>query len=206
MRNLNKELEELLTLIVTSPKLHLYWLETLSYLENRGAHKIIQYQPRGHIDLFLLQHAAEETRHAFFFKRQIYRLSKNPPPLRFLGKKFGRRYLDLLDLYISRMLRKDAGFSQQQLKRGSYYLTSYAIEIRANHIFETYEKVLKNSEISFSLQGILKEEAHHLQEMEEAIDKDKTLRPFKYSSCLLEEKLYQRLLVYLREDLEQIEK
>ena len=70
-------IEEYLQVIVSSPKLHMRWLETLSHLENRGAHKIMGFQPKRQVKLFLLQHAAEEARHAFFFKRQIAKLYKN---------------------------------------------------------------------------------------------------------------------------------
>ena len=201
-----ENIDTLLTKIVSHPHLHLYWLETLSYLENRGAHKIIHYQPKGHVDLFLLQHAAEETRHAFFFKKQLCRLNQGRPlRLQFLGKTFAKRYLDLLDLSISRLLRKEAGLCYQDLKRGSYYLTSYIIEVRANDLFERYEKTLRAKGCNFSLRGILKEEAVHLKEMESLVDSDKLLSKYKGASLTLENKLYLRLLTALTHDVQKAE-
>ena len=122
--------------------------------------------------------------------------------LKFLGKTFARRYLDLLDLSISRLLRKEAGLCQQELKRGSYYLTSYIIEVRANDLFKRYENVLRMKGFDFSLQGILKEEAFHLKEMEALVDADKLLSRYKAFSLEIEHMLYCRLLAALKQDVQ----
>lgn len=196
-----KKIQEILEVIVNNPELHKKWLETLSHLENRGAHKIMGFQPPKHAKLFLLQHAAEEARHAFFFKRQIKKLYKEQNEnSNFLGGSFLHRYLDLLDLSIARLLKK-SGLSPEKVKESCYYLTSYTIEVRAKDLYHAYEKVLKESKSAMTLHALLREEEHHLKEMEESINSDLTLRQFREDCLGIEARLYKRFLASFEKEL-----
>jgi hypothetical protein len=201
-----KNIKEILETIVASPELHKKWLETLSHLENRGAHKIMGFQPQKHAKLFLLQHAAEEARHAFFFKRQIKKLYKEANKnSKFIGGSFLHRYLDLLDMSIARLLKKK-GLSETKIRESCYYLTSYTIEVRAKDLYHAYEKVLKEAKSAMTLHVLLKEEEHHLKEMEEAINSNLALRPFKDDCLAIEKRLYQRFLLSFEKELSLWEK
>ena len=72
------DLRPFLETVVEDSQLHPRWLETLSLLENMGARKIHKSMARFPAHLqnaeTVLQHAAEEARHAYFFKKQIGRL------------------------------------------------------------------------------------------------------------------------------------
>lgn len=69
------DLRPFLETVVEDAGLHARWLATLSLLEHTGARKIHRSMPGlpGHLRLAesVLQHAAEEARHAFFFRKQI---------------------------------------------------------------------------------------------------------------------------------------
>ena len=204
MNQLQKEatIEKMLELIVKQPKLHARWLETMSYLENRGAHKIVHYQPCSHVDLALLQHTAEEARHAFFFKNQISKIVDTKiEPSCFLGKRFARRYLDLLELVLVRVLRRGLHLKGRKLQEACYLLTSYAIEIRANELYRIYENLLRKYDLPFSLKSILQEEKSHLAQIESAIANVSDLLSYKSLSLVQERILYKRFLSSLYEDL-----
>ena len=100
--------EDLLDIIIKDPSLHSRWLLTLSYLENCGARKISEFQSifKGQVPLAILQHAWEESRHAFFMKKQISKLELNPDQERkFLGGTKAKNLLYLLDIKILKLLK-----------------------------------------------------------------------------------------------------
>src|SRR5580704_9739678 len=61
--------DEILTRIVGDRAAHARFLNTLSMMEHMGSYKIMATQKGPMIDQATLKHSAEETRHAFFFKR-----------------------------------------------------------------------------------------------------------------------------------------
>ncbi len=154
-------LKQVLASLVQDPALQVGFLEALSELENCGAKKIMGYATRSNTDLSLLQHAAEETRHAYFFKKQASRVGVIPKFSWLNGKS--RRYLDRLELFIARCLQD---FPSATQKEGCYVLTTYYIEQRATWLYTHYEAILRAQKSDFSLQSILKEEIGHLAEME----------------------------------------
>lgn len=160
------ELKEILTHVVQDSRLQAGFLAALSELENCGAKKIMRYQTRSNTDLSLLQHAAEEARHAYFFRKQACKFGA-PMSYPWLdGRR--RRYLDRLELFIARCLSSESSVATRE---GCYVLTTYYIEKRATWLYTCYEEVLAAYGAPFSLQGILREEVGHLDEMEQMKEK-----------------------------------
>ena len=178
MDELSTAWERKLQTIVSDPELHCRWLETLSQLELAGARKIVKYQPPVHCPLDVLQHSAEEHRHAFFFKNQIRKIPGDTSlKRRYLGGDRSRRLLHRLDIEICRIL-KAAGYQGRKLKDAAYLLTTLCIELRADWLYPLYEKVLKASGSAVSLRSIIREEEAHLAFVEKKADQEKLSRFF----------------------------
>lgn len=188
-------LRNLLENLVDDQGLHERWLATLSYLENQGAKKIFGHQPSEDLPLDLLQHAAEEARHAWFFKKLLTKIGGDGSrkyPL--LGGNAGRRYLHRLDMGICRWLSVDLGLEGRDLKRGSYLLTTYAIEVRAASLYPLYAEVLKERQIKISLASVIVEEDRHLAQITAEIEAWQAIAPLKTKAQQLEAALYARFL------------
>ena len=162
----SSDIKSLLDKIVCDPKLHASWLESLSYLENCGAHKLMHYQDPESVDLLLLQHTAEETRHAFFFKAKAQRVDSLSSKRGKLLNRRTKRYLDLLELRIAREYRP----KNPEIKRICYLLTSLVIEERATQLYTLYNEVLKKNNAIFNLDSILREEESHLRLMQNEVN------------------------------------
>lgn len=170
----------LLNTIIQDTELHRRWLATLSYLELCGARKIASFLPKNlhsgvhstHYELELLQHASEEFRHAYYFHKQIAKLESSHAPVKFC-KRYSSRYLHLLDLRIARLLRSK---DYNEINKGCYVLTTYAIEKRAMELYGVYESLLKSHSSPVSVRSILAEENGHLRQIEEVIAQDVVLQ------------------------------
>lgn len=167
-----KEIRELINLIVKNPSLHGLWINTLSYLENCGARMIAACEHPTLVKEEMLKHAAEEFRHAFYLKKQLSRIGKSYEDYRqahLLGAWSGYHYLNKLDIQTSRYLQS-LGLTRSQIKQFAYLLVTYAIELRAGELYPIYQSALKNSQSKVQIQSILLEEKEHLREMEEELD------------------------------------
>ncbi|MEQ8349962.1 MAG: hypothetical protein RH862_00660 [Leptospiraceae bacterium] len=171
------DLRPFLESVVEDDWLHVRWLETLSLLENMGARKIHKSMSRFPEKLqrseIVLQHAAEEARHAYFFKKQIHRLL--PEEMKGDGIKSntisplcqwsGIKYFQSLDgLCKRRALELMPGSSQYQTLF-SYLAVTYVIEERAVEVYGVYEKLLRQKDLPVHLSGLLKEEEGHMREI-----------------------------------------
>lgn len=182
--------KELLDFITEDPSLHWRWLATLSFLENQGARKIFGFQPVEDLPLGLLQHAAEEARHAWYFKKLLTRIGgdgEKQYPL--LGGNAGRRYLHRLDMGVCRWLRDEAGLEGRDLKKGAYLLTTYAIEVRAAGFYPLYAEILKQKNIKLSLASVIQEEDRHLAGITAEIAAWPQIAAFQDRAIVLENQL-----------------
>lgn len=161
--------EHLLDVFINDEGLHCRWLNTLSLMENVGACKITASHHPLYVDEKKLRHAAEETRHAWYLKRQIRKLDENACPTYapeyLLLPKQSYHYLHKLDWKISRSLKTQMGISGVELKNLAYLLVTYAIEVEADAVYGAYQRKLQQSQSPVSVRGILAEEEVHLQEM-----------------------------------------
>ncbi len=162
-------MKELLTKIVAEPSLHAQWLNSLSFLENTGARKISASENTHTVNLMILKHAAEEARHAYYLKKQIEKLGVNLcpdySPEYLLAPGYSYSYLNLLDVHVSRYLKKTLNLAGSELRFASYLLVTYAIELRADVLYPVYQEVLTEFASKVTVKSIILEEEGHLQEM-----------------------------------------
>lgn len=188
-------IREIISKIVASDRLHAKWLNTLSYLENCGARKIAACEHPTLVKEEMLKHAAEEFRHAHHLKRQIEKVSMEKMDTYsmdfILGGTNALRYLTALELDISRYLKKEG---QKALKETAYLLITYAIELRAEELYRTYDEILKKSRSRVSVKSIMLEEQEHLNEMKAALTQWPLGSTHAKQACTFEARLFQKWL------------
>lgn len=147
--------------LCAAPALHARFLNTLALMEHIGSRKIMVSQSRAAPDAETLKHLAEETRHAFFFKRAAESVSGGPLSWRggdMIAGAAGAMYMGRLDAYIAAAL-KDAP------SRAAYLTMSLVVELRAVWFYGLYQQALARAGVPLSLKGVLAEEEMHLRGM-----------------------------------------
>jgi hypothetical protein len=166
-----KEMRQLIDLILKNPHLHARWINTLSYLENCGAKMIAASEHPTLVKEVMLKHAAEEFRHAFYLKKQLARIGisvEDYRPGSILGGWAGTHYLKRLNLQTSRYLQ-NLKLAEPKIKELAYLLVTYAVELRAEELYPIYQAALKRAQSKVQVQSIVLEEKEHLQEMEKEL-------------------------------------
>jgi hypothetical protein len=171
---------------------HARFMNTLSMLEHMGSHKIMATQHGLGIDQPTLKHLAEETRHAFFFKRHANREAGRTleySAADMIAPLAARRYFQRLEAEMVRAFPADIH------PRATYLTMSMVVEFRAVWGYRLYQAALVKACSLVSLKSLLAEEAGHLTDMAERLaDLDELdiarLRWF----CATETVLYARLL------------
>jgi len=162
-------LSNILPTIIADNKLHGRWLNTLSLMENTGARKISASEDPVTVTYIILKHAAEEHRHAFYLKKQIEKAGKNLCPtyadVYLVAPAHSKYYLNVLDVEVSRYLKKELGLSGKELRFAAYLLVTYAIEVRADELYPVYQAALDNAGSKVNVKSIILEEEGHLEEM-----------------------------------------
>ncbi len=157
-------MRELIRVIIKQPGLHARFLNTLSFMEYCGAQKIAQAARSLEKSSFLLEHLAEEFRHAHYL-RSLAEKTAIAGHVEFdynnyLSIKSSKALLCDLDRQIC-LFHKDIK-SPLNITEFSYLLTTYAIECRALVFYHIYQEELDQEGIGLSLKSILSEERHHL--------------------------------------------
>jgi hypothetical protein len=200
----NEEMENLIHQIICNPFLHAMWLNTLSYLENCGARKIAQCEHPTKVKEEMLKHAAEEFRHAYYLKQQISKVYDHPLDTYELKSLLGGfeslHYLHALDNITSRFLIKEKGIKGSELKKYSYLLVTYAIELRAAALYPLYHKILKKLDSKVHVKAIVLEEEEHLNEMREELNLAKNGMEFADTVCEIESQIFQKWISALKTD------
>ncbi|MGY3212293.1 hypothetical protein [Mucilaginibacter sp. HD30] len=162
-------LATILPKIISNNQLHARWLNTLSLMENTGARKISASEDPVTVTYIILKHAAEEHRHAFYLKKQIEKAGKELCPTYadeyLVAPAYSKYYLNVLDVEVSRYLKKDLGLSGKELRFAAYLLVTYAIEVRADGLYPVYQEALDNAGSKVNVKSIILEEEGHLEEM-----------------------------------------
>lgn len=146
--------------ICADQDLHIRFLNTLSLMEHIGSRKIMLAQPRVP-DGAMLKHLAEETRHAWFFKRAAEKLAGRALDYdddALLAGAAARFYMDRLDAGISSAMTPGEGPLP-------YLYMSLIIERRAIWAYRIYQSVLAARNCGISLTGVLAEEDLHHDKM-----------------------------------------
>jgi hypothetical protein len=173
MRTVQHKSEEKLRLlfkdIVADNQVHAKFLNTLSLLENTGARKISASEDLEAVTLMVLKHAAEEHRHAFYLKKQIQKLQVEScytyKKEDLLAPQSSLQYLNRLDVYTSKYLKRTLNLSGSKLRFAAYLLVTYAIELRADQLYPIYQEALYAALSKVSVKSIIFEEQGHLEEM-----------------------------------------
>jgi hypothetical protein len=171
---------------------HARFMNTMSMLEHMGSHKIMATQHGLGIDQATLKHLAEETRHAFFFKRHANREAGRTldyTAADMIAPLAARRYFQRLEAEIVRAFPADIH------PRATYLTMSMVVEFRAVWGYRLYQAALVDARSMVSLKSLLAEEAAHLTDMAERL---RGLCEFDItrlgSFCAVETALYARLL------------
>jgi hypothetical protein len=177
-------------------ELHARFLNTLSLLEHIGSRKIMLARgTAGNGDI--LQHLAEETRHAFFFKRcaeKLARRSLNYSEGCMLAGAAARFYMGRLDAHITSELRSGADALP-------YIYMSLIIEERAVWAYRIYQRVLDDSDCGISLKPVLAEENLHLDAMLTRIEQqDRQASDRIPRFCAFEHAAFGRLWIAIERD------
>jgi hypothetical protein len=157
-----KRLTRLLSAVLADGDVHGRFLNTLSLMEHIGSRKIMASQAGGALAAESLKHLAEETRHAFFFKRAADSAAERPlsyDDADLLAGAEARGYMGRLDGHIAAEVQGPA----------AYLYMSLVIELRAVAFYRFYQDALKRAGTGPNLSSVLAEEKHHLAEMEEAL-------------------------------------
>ncbi len=187
-KNRSISLKAFLEEAVADHRRHARFLNTLSFLEHLGSRKIFLSHRRSTLPGGVLQHLAEETRHASFFRRHAEkiggrRLAYVPDDMLAMASSF--YYFERLDARIARLAGEERDLP--------YYYVSLAIERRALELYHRYEEVLENAGRPLTLKSLLAEERRHLAEMEEALkDRDARHAERKSSCAAIEGPLFER--------------
>jgi hypothetical protein len=187
--------EAILSGIVRDRPRHARFLNTLAMLEHMGSAKIMATQQGPAIDQPTLKHLAEESRHAFFFKRQAEReagraLSGGADDL--LAAPAARRYFQRLEAEILRALPAGAD------RRTPYLTMSMMVEFRAVWGYRIYQSVLDRAGHSLSLNSLLAEESGHLTDMAARLEEIGQFDRARIRTLWqVEQDLYRRLLAAL---------
>lgn len=193
-----EQIQALMQRFVSDSALHGRWLNTLSCMENCGARQMAACEHPTLVREEMLKHAAEEFRHAHYLKAQIARVTDealpNYRPKYLLGGLRSLQYLKALDTAICRQLKLHWKLKGARLREAAYALTSYAIERRAEELYPSYQAALKKLKSPISVSNIIKEEAHHLEEMIEAVDGLENGWEMAEMACGLEGELCQAWL------------
>ena len=162
-------LNNILPQIIADNQLHGRWLNTLSLMENTGARKISASEDPVTVTYIILKHAAEEHRHAFYLKKQIEKTGKDICPTYaddyLVAPAHSKYYLNVLDVEVSRYLKKELGLAGKELRFAAYLLVTYAIEVRADELYPVYQEALDNAGSKVNVKSIILEEEGHLEEM-----------------------------------------
>ena len=147
---------KILEKVTSNKKLHSKWLNTLSYLEYIGTRKILKSLSSTSIDIQLLEHINEESRHSLFFKKLAYKQTRKPlgfRPDEMISSQQASDYFQKVDHYASKF-----SFANPML---NYFYTTYVVERRVLIVYTLYNDLLKRKKFSFSLQSILNDEKEH---------------------------------------------
>lgn len=147
---------------VERPKEHARFLNTLSMMEHIGSRKIMVSQSEGPLGREILKHLAEETRHAFFFKKAAETLARRTleyDTAETLCPASARMYFGRLDAGIAQSLGPDVDVEVP------YLYVSLTVELRAIWTYRLYQEALAAHSGNLSLKSILAEEELHLTQM-----------------------------------------
>ncbi|WP_426756250.1 hypothetical protein [Myxococcus sp. Y35] len=150
--------------LAQTPELEARWLHTLSLMEFIGARKISRTVADRHPSLEVLGHLADETRHAFAFKRLSAEVA-GAEITAFLCPEAAGRYFQALDHELAAWATAFTGAPDVYLH---YLLTTTAIERRAMVLYPLYKAASRHPGVREELGRVVTEEQSHRRTIEDA--------------------------------------
>jgi len=172
---MRERIQNVLQRIAAEPEREARWLNTVSLLEFIGARKISRTVADRHPTLEVLQHLADETRHALAFKRLACEVAGEEVK-GYLCPEAAGTYFQTLDRALAAWAAKAVGAQDVQL---SYLLTTTLIEQRAMQIYPLYKAATRNPVVRAELGRVVVEEQGHRRSIEEICVEALSLRAGK---------------------------
>src|SRR5579885_2493331 len=156
-------MKECLDKIVVNPALEARWLNTLSLLEYIGSRKISKTFAKVHPPIEILEHLADESRHAYAFKR-LSTIVADGKDLGYLCGDAAVTYFQTLDKkisdWISKLTRLTDSFQ-------NYLIVTAVVERRAMKIYPYYRKISRNGFVRDELRLVMEDESSHRRIIED---------------------------------------
>jgi rubrerythrin len=161
-------MKNLIKKIMSSNSLKARFLNTLSLLEYIGARKILKSQYQESFHAQLLNHVAEEIRHAQILKRMALKIEPELcltyAPSALLCGHEATQYFQTIDHAAQEAFSETDPWI-------SYLYTTYLVENRATSFYKMVDEVLADIGSAPLFRGILVEEDRHLDEIKTALTK-----------------------------------
>lgn len=165
--------EDFLLELVQSPERHAKFLNTLSMLEYMGARKIFKSQRAETLNISVLNHAADEIRHARLLKKAALDLSdgrlEGYQEEELLCGQAARAYFQIVDCLGDEL-------SIHLTSHQKYVVTTWLVERRALWVYPIYERILARSEQfraqKMIVQAILKDEERHMDHVHQYLSRE----------------------------------
>lgn len=159
---------------------HIYFLNTLSYLEYMGSQKIHTIFPTSEYNEFILKHASEEARHAYFFKRKSKELANHYNifyPVSFsndqlLGGSSPKIYFKKLLALVRKNIINTQDIKKDRVLIWNYLYVTLLIEIRAYWFYCQYNQFLEDNKYPFNIHRVIREEEGHLNEIYSSLNRE----------------------------------
>lgn len=169
----NDRLYDVLACCLQNHWLHAALLNTLSLMESLGSQKIHRLLSKTRGSEELLKHAAEEARHAWFFKVKSIAVlsSRNLAQAKdlYLSKRTSKNIFNKIEVATSRLLDRVLDSRGDHWFYANYLLSTLIIENMADHFYRAYDEMQSTYPQRIKLRSILKEEEVHLAEVQERL-------------------------------------
>jgi hypothetical protein len=146
---------------------HARFANTLSMLEHIGSVKIARTQSGDGITEGVLEHLAEEARHAQVLKRMARRIAgADAGDYRdemLVAGPAARRYFLRLDALVHGFCRRELPASIRS--QAAYNLVTWLVERRAMWLYPAYQSIMEEEGLRLSVRSIIGEETKHLEEI-----------------------------------------
>lgn len=184
--------------ICRDQNLEAQWLNTLSLLEHIGARKIAKTVAQVHPSLQILEHLADETRHAYVFKRLSVGIGEGTTES-YLCREAAIHYFQELDHGVAHWLHENLECRDSY---SNYLLTTSLIERRAMQVYPSYRDLTSQPRVRDELNRVIQEEAGHRQGIDRDIRDRLGLKGYTLNDCWsLEDELFHDFLTVLESHL-----
>lgn len=183
---------EIFSYILADTTRHACFLNTLSLMELAGAKKLTRLL-RYRSDNFLLEHLAEEYRHAYYLRKLASKLAGRELDFskdNLLNARAANNYISHLDRLVCILIKEKELDKKYHYSYAAFLLCTYVIEQRALSFYKNYQLYLSNAGLSINVKSIISEEEKHLQFITQGLANDPALASLIAPTTAIEDKLF----------------